>query len=68
MNQEKWLNNKKIENILDKEIRNNLEKYIENMIRKEIDIITINERLYPKRLKEIYDVPIFIQKWKCYKW
>ena len=60
LSQEKWLNNKKIENILDKKIRNNLDKYIENMIRKEIDIITINESLYPKKLKEIYDVPICI--------
>ena len=40
----KWLNNKKIENILDKKIH----------------IITINERLYPKRLKEIYDAPVCI--------
>lgn len=56
----KWLNNKKIENILDKKIRDYLGKYIENMIRKEIDIITINERLYPKRLKEIYDAPVCI--------
>lgn len=30
------------------------------MIRKEIDIITINERVYPKRLKEIYDAPVCI--------
>lgn len=56
----KWLNNKKIENILDKKIRDYLGKYIENMIIKEIDIITINERLYPKRLKEIYDAPVCI--------
>ncbi len=56
----KWLNNKKIENILDKKIRECLGEYIENMIRKEIDIITINERLYPKRLKEIYDAPVCI--------
>lgn len=60
LTKEKWLNDKKIENILDKEIRNNLEKYIGNMIKKEIDIITINERVYPKRLKEIYDAPICI--------
>lgn len=60
LSQLKWLNNKKIENILDKKIRDCLGKYIENMIRKEIDIITINERLYPKRLKEIYDAPVCI--------
>lgn len=60
LTQLKWLNNKKIENILDKKIRDYLGKYIENMIRKEIDIITINERLYPKRLKEIYDAPVCI--------
>ena len=56
----KWLNNKKIENILDKKIRECLGEYIKNMIRKEIDIIKINERLYPKRLKEIYDAPVCI--------
>ena len=60
LSQLKWLNNKKIENILDKKIRECLGEYIENMIIKEIDIITINERLYPKRLKEIYDAPVCI--------
>ena len=60
LTEEKWLNDRKIENILDEEIRNNLNKYIENMIRKEMDIITINESLYPQRLKEIYDAPVCI--------
>ena len=49
---------KTVKNILDPSIRVNLEKHIEYMNKYNIDIVSIQDYEYPKRLKEIYDPPI----------
>lgn len=47
-----------VENILNREIREKLKDYILKMQKNQIDIISINEKEYPKKLKEIYDAPV----------
>ena len=46
--------------ILDKRYRLNLEKYENYMKKNEIEIITIYDECYPKKLKELYDKPIVL--------
>lgn len=38
----------------------NLDEYIEYMMKNSIEIITINSKYYPEKLKNIYDMPICI--------
>lgn len=45
-------------NILNKEIRNSVDKHIAYMEQNSINIINIEDKEYPKILKEIYDPPI----------
>lgn len=52
------LSNKNIENILDTNIRNSVNKHLEYMKKHNIKIISINDKKYPKTLKNIYDPPI----------
>ena len=49
---------KTVKNILDPSIRVYLENHIEYMNKYNIDIVSIQDYEYPKRLKEIYDPPI----------
>lgn len=49
---------KTIKNILDKNIRKNMGKHVEYMQKNNIDIISIYDKEYPQKLKEIYDPPI----------
>lgn len=41
-----------------KEYKEKIDKHIEYMIKNDIDIITIEDKMYPKSLKEVYDYPI----------
>ena len=49
-----------IENILDKKYRNNLNEYINYMEKEKIDIITIMDKEYPQKLKQISDFPMYL--------
>ena len=55
---ENGIKEKKAEIITKNEYKKNLDKYIEYMQKNNIEIITIKDKFYPKRLKEIYDPPI----------
>lgn len=50
----------KIINILDKKYKIGLDAYIKYMRQNDIDIITVYDKEYPKKLKNIYDKPIVI--------
>ena len=49
---------KEIERITDKKYKEIINKHIEYMNKQNIQIITIEDKEYPKNLKEIYDYPI----------
>lgn len=55
-----FLNKQEIDYILDKGKRNNLEKYINYMEKNKINLITIFDEEYPKRLKNLYDKPLYL--------
>ncbi len=48
------------ENILDKSIREKINNHLEYLKARQIQIITIQDKEYPKSLKQIYDYPISI--------
>ena len=51
--------NEKIINIItNQKYRNNLGKYIEYMKKNEIKLVTLYDKEYPEKLKEIYDKPV----------
>jgi len=54
------LNEKQIDIILETENRKNLEKYIEQMKKNRIKMITIKDKCYPEKLRNIYDPPIVL--------
>lgn len=54
----KELSNVEVDEILNNDYRNNLEKYIEYMIKNNIYLITLFEKEYPEKLKNIYDKPV----------
>lgn len=54
----KNIGEKIVENILEKQIRENIKYHIQYMKKNNIDIININEKYYPEKLKNIYDPPI----------
>lgn len=56
--EEKGIGDNTIKNITDIKIKNKVQKQIEYMYQNKIDIISIKDKRYPKRLKEIYDPPI----------
>ena len=45
-------------NILDRKYRENLDKHLEYMRKNNIEIISIYNKYYPEKLKQIYDSPI----------
>lgn len=51
---------KVVDSILNTSYRNNLDDYILKMKEQNIGIITIEDKEYPKLLKEIYDPPIYL--------
>lgn len=51
---------KVVSDLLDSKYRTDLDKYLEYMIRNKIEIISINDKRYPERLREIYDPPLVI--------
>ena len=51
---------KTAENILDKSIREKIDNHSEYLKKNQIQIITIQDKEYPKLLKQIYDCPISI--------
>ena len=54
----KGLGEENIRNILNENIRESVETHIQYMKKNNIKIITIEDKEYPKKLKEIYDPPI----------
>ena len=54
----KGIGDKLIMNILNRETREKVKKDIEYMLKNNIDIITVNDKEYPKNLKNIYDAPV----------
>lgn len=57
---DKIIEEKLIEIILNEEYRNNLDKYIEYMEKQKINIITVNDKEYPEKLKQINDYPMYL--------
>lgn len=57
---DKIIGEKLIETVLNKDYRKNLDKYIEYMKMEKINIITINDKEYPKNLKQINDYPMYL--------
>lgn len=55
-----FLNETQIEIILDERYRKNLNKYIEYMNKNKIEMISIFDKEYPEKLKEIYDPPVVL--------
>lgn len=53
-----FLNQEQVEIILSKHGKENIPKYIEYMERNGIELITINDKEYPIKLKNIYDSPV----------
>lgn len=51
---------KHIEEITNPKYRSNLDRYLEYMQKNNIKIITIYDKDYPEKLKEIYDPPILL--------
>ncbi|MCI9016692.1 MAG: DNA-protecting protein DprA [Clostridia bacterium] len=51
---------KTAQNILDYKYKKDLEKYIDYMKKYKIDVITIQDKEYPKKLKNIYSAPILL--------
>lgn len=56
----KELTKEAINNILDKNIRNKIENHIEYIQKNNIKLITIKDKEYPAKLKNIYDPPIVL--------
>lgn len=56
----KNLKDEQINIVLDKKYRDNLEKYIEYIKKKNIKVITIYDKEYPKKLKNIFDPPVVL--------
>lgn len=54
------INEKCVKEIFNKKYRENLEKYESYMNQNNIQLITIFDEIYPKRLKNIYDKPIVL--------
>lgn len=46
------------ENISNLDFKKNLEKYLEYMEKNKIEIVSIQDERYPKKLKQIYDPPV----------
>lgn len=55
-----FLKEEQIKSILNQKYRENLSRYIEYMEKNKIQLITIRDKEYPYKLKEIYDPPIAI--------
>ena len=53
-----YINDKMIGSILNEDTRKIIQKNLEYMEENNVDIISIDDEAYPKRLKEIYDFPI----------
>lgn len=60
LTQIKGIGEKTVSDLLDSKYRTDLDKYLEYMIRNKIEIISIDDKRYPKRLKKIYDPPLVI--------
>lgn len=57
---DKIIGEKLIEIITNKKYKENLNKYIEYMEKQKINIITINDKEYPQKLKQINDYPVYL--------
>lgn len=57
--EDKIISEKIIEEITDQKYKNNLDKYLEYMEKENIKIITIDDKEYPQKLKQINDYPIY---------
>lgn len=52
--------NEKVETLFEVKNKDNLEKYLEYNYKNNIKIISINDKIYPNILKNIYDAPIVL--------
>ena len=57
---EDGIKEKHAEEIISNMYRQNIDKYIKYMTKNNIDIVTINDKEYPDKLKVIYDSPIVL--------
>lgn len=53
-----FLSKEQIEMIIDKNVKENIQKYIDYMEKNNIEMITIKDKKFPNKLKNIYDPPI----------
>ncbi len=56
----KNINEVEIKSILSIKNKSNIYRYIENITKDNIKVITINDKEYPNKLKNIYDYPIVL--------
>jgi len=54
------IGNKLAKTLVCEDYRKNLDKYIEYMEKEKINIVTINDKEYPKKLKKIEDYPMYL--------
>lgn len=54
------IGSKLIENLVNNKNKEQIEKYIEKMQKEHISIITIEDELYPNKLRNIYDKPLVL--------
>lgn len=60
LQQNEYLNKQSIEIILNKEYKKNLKAYEAYMDKNGINMITIEDKIYPDKLKNIYDSPVVL--------
>lgn len=60
LKQVSFLTENNIKNILDNQIKNKLDSHIKYLKEHKIKLITINDLMYPKELKQIYDPPVVL--------
>lgn len=56
----KYIDREEIRTILSIKNKSNIYRYIENITKDDIKVITINDKEYPNKLKNIYDYPVVL--------
>lgn len=54
------IDNAAVEHIINRQSRSDTQKYYERLAVADVDVITMNDSLYPKDLKNIYDPPVVL--------
>lgn len=55
-----FLTQKDVYNLVDSDIKEQVKKHLENIFKNNIKVLTVNDRLYPPYLKNIYDPPVVL--------